>query len=245
MEACILKTEELSKSYGNTKILKKIDFNMGKSDYVAVMGPSGAGKSTFLHMISGMDRSSSGKVYIDGNELAHMTGKKIAALRLKKIGMVFQQPSLLPTLNLLDNVMLPAYMLKSESTENINKLAIDLLTQFGIVEKKDSSIGTLSGGQLQRGCVARALINKPLILFADEPTGALNSDATNHVMEVLKTVNDNGTAILIVTHDIKVAARAKRVVYLLDGVIKEQISFELNSAREDREKQIQCWMNKF
>lgn len=241
----ILKTTEMSKFYGDTKVLIDIDFSMKKGDYVAVMGPSGAGKSTFMHMISGMDRPTSGKVYIDETELVSMTDKEIANLRLKRIGMVFQQPSLLPTLNLIDNVILPAHMLNEEPAKIISERAMKLLTLFEIADKKNAPINTLSGGQLQRGSISRALINNPLILFADEPTGALNSAATDKVLEVLETVNNYGTAILIVTHDIKVAARAKKVVYLFDGVIKEELSFMAHDTQNKREKYIMALIDKF
>lgn len=241
MQKNILKTIKLSKSYEMTQILTGIDFDMKQGDYTAVMGPSGAGKSTFLHLISGMDRPTSGKVYIDKNEIGSMNDKRIADLRLSRIGMVFQQPALLPTLNLIDNVMLPAFMLKRDKHEDIKTRANSLLSQFGILDKKDMPVNTLSGGQLQRGCIARALINNPLILFADEPTGALNSSATNSVLDVLETVNKKGTAILIVTHDIKVASRAKQVVYLHDGVIKDQIIFLPEDCQSNREKRIMDW----
>lgn len=245
MQKHILKTIQLSKSYEMAQILTDIDFDMMKGDYIAVMGPSGAGKSTFLHLISGMDRPTSGKVYIGEDEIASMNDKKIADLRLSRIGMVFQQPALLPTLNLLDNVMLPAFMLRRDKHEDIRARADSLLSQFGIKDKQDMPVNTLSGGQLQRGCIARALINNPLILFADEPTGALNSSATNHVLDVLETVNKKGTAILIITHDIKVASRAKEVVYLHDGMIKDQIKFPPEDTQMHREKRLMDWIGNF
>ncbi|MDR1548348.1 MAG: ABC transporter ATP-binding protein [Hungatella sp.] len=245
MGKSILKTVKLSKSYGIAQILNDINFNMNQGDYVAVMGPSGAGKSTFMHMISGMDRPTSGQVYIGENELAGMNDKETADLRLKKIGMVFQQPSLLPTLNLIDNIMLPAYLLHEEPAVIIYERAVKLLTLFGMADKEKASVNTLSGGQMQRGCIARALINNPSMLFADEPTGALNSSATNQILQVLKTVNNNGTAILMVTHDIKVAAKAKKIVYFFDGTIKEQFIFEKDIKQSDREKYIMDLIERF
>lgn len=245
MSNCILKTTGLTKAYDHTQILIDINFCMNQGDFVAVMGPSGAGKSTFMHIISGMDRPTSGKAYIGEHELVAMADKEIANLRLKRIGMVYQQPFLLPTLNLIDNVILPAHMLREKSSKIIYEKAIKLLTLFGMADKINAPANALSGGQLQRGCIARALINDPVILFADKPIGALNSSSTDKVLELLETVNKNGMAILLMTHDAKVSARAKRVVYLLDGVIKDELLFTEHDTQNEKEKRIPDLIEKY
>ena len=175
------------------------------------MGPSGSGKSTLLYNISGMDQMSSGSVKIGGKEISCMK-EALAKLRLTEIGFIFQQSNLLRNLNLFDNIILSAYLAKCESKKIVNKRALALMGKMGISDIASHYITEASGGQLQRVSICRALINNPNIIFADEPTGALNLKSTEEVMQILLNINRDGTTIMLVTHDVKVAAKTERVL---------------------------------
>ena len=190
-----------------------------KGEFVAVMGPSGSGKSTLLYNISGMDRMTSGSVRFNGQELAALSEEALAKLRLTEMGFVFQHIHLLRNLSIFDNIVLPAYLANHQSRTAINQRAGALMEKVGIAELADNDITQASGGQLQRVGICRALINQPDIIFGDEPTGALNSAAAAEIMDLLYDINRTGTTVLLVTHDVKVAARADRVLFMLDGRI--------------------------
>lgn len=176
------------------------------------MGPSGSGKSTLLYTISGMDQMSSGSVKVDSKELSCMKEEALAKLRLTEIGFIFQQSNLLRNLNLFDNIILSAYLAKCESKKIVNERALELMGKMGISDIASHYITEASGGQLQRVSICRALINNPNIIFADEPTGALNLKSTEEVMQILLNINRDGTTIMLVTHDVKVAAKTERVL---------------------------------
>ncbi|MDQ0169693.1 ABC transporter ATP-binding protein [Paenibacillus tundrae] len=199
------------------QILKDINLQVRQGEFVTIMGPSGSGKSTLLYNISGMDQVSEGSVYFAGENISALPEKKLAKLRLNKMGFIFQHSHLLKNLNLLDNVVLSAYLAKNSSKEVIQARALRLMKQMGVDELASHNITQASGGQLQRISICRALINNPDILFGDEPTGALNSRTTAEIMDILDDINAAGTTILIVTHDVKVAARSQRVLFMLDG----------------------------
>lgn len=220
----LLESKQLSKSFvigkGNERpILKDVDVQIEKGEFVAVMGPSGSGKSTLLYNISGMDRMTSGSVRFNGQELTALSEEALTQLRLTEMGFVFQHIHLLRNLSIFDNVILPAYLANHRSRKAINQRASALMEKVGIAELADNDITQASGGQLQRVGICRALINEPEIIFGDEPTGALNSAAAAEIMDLLYDINRAGTTVLLVTHDVKVAARADRVLFMLDGRI--------------------------
>jgi len=203
--------------------LNRVDVVISKGEFVAVMGPSGSGKSTLLFALSGMDSITGGSVKFCGIELSELRENELAYIRRTKMGFIFQQPTMLKNLNLLDNIILPALQSKKNTTE-VMKTAKTLMekTEIKGLEKREAT--EISGGQLQRAGICRALINSPEILFADEPTGALNSKSAEEIMGLLVEINKEGTAIMLVTHDAKVAARADRVLFTKDGEIVSDLS---------------------
>lgn len=219
----ILQAKGLCKEFDGTSILKGIDVAVIKGEFVAIMGQSGSGKSTLLYNISGMDRLSKGEINFDGEDISNIDDEKMSNIRLKKMGFIFQQSHLLKTLSIRDNIVLPGFKAESESRENVNKYAKELMKRTGIEGIADHDIKKVSGGQLQRAAICRALINHPDIIFGDEPTGSLNSGATKEIMNIINEVNAEGTTVMLVTHDAKVAARADRVIFLSDGNITDEI----------------------
>lgn len=252
MEA-ILETRNINKSYvigeeNRLEVLKNVTMKIAKGELVSVMGPSGSGKSTLLHTISGMDKVTSGGVKFNGKEIAGLSESELSSLRLNKMGFIFQQIHLLKNLNIFDNIILPAYSAKKESRHKINDRAKNLMEQTGIAELAENDITQASGGQLQRVAICRALINQPSILFGDEPTGALNSKYANEIMELLKEINDSGTTVLLVTHDMKVAAKTERVLYMQDGnVVGEKYLGKYvteSNSLGNREERLSKWLNR-
>lgn len=220
----IVEVKDLCKTYVVNKrqnhVLQNVSFNVEKGEFISIMGPSGSGKSTLLYSVSGMDKMTAGSVVFDGQELAELNENQMAGLRLNKMGFIFQHIYLLKNLGIMDNVIVSAYMAKKKSRKAVNADAVALLKRTGIVLLADNDITQASGGELQRAAICRALINDPPVLFADEPTGALNSKSAAEIMELLLGINHTGTTILIVTHDAKVAAKTERVLYMVDGNIK-------------------------
>lgn len=238
----LLSVQQLSKKIGNTVILRDINFELKEHDFVAVMGPSGSGKSTFLNMISGMDRPTTGHVCYLEQSIMELNDKQISSFRLEKIGFVFQKPVLLDTLCLYDNIILPAYTLQKEPRPVINHRAKLLMEKMGIADKASEAVTHLSGGQLQRGCICRAMINNPAALFADEPTGALNLQAAAQVMKSFENLHSDGATILLVTHDFYVAAHADRIIYLEDGTITKELKLDKQMELTERHKTISEWV---
>lgn len=237
----ILRVEGLAKN----GILDGISFDVEEGEMIAIMGPSGSGKSTLLYNISGMDRADSGKVWLRDREIVMLSEEEKADLRLRRMGFVFQQMNVLSNLNILDNIMFPALQALGKKKEaDIKKRALDLMDHFGIAEIRDRMSSEVSGGQLQRACISRSMMLEPEILFADEPTGALNQSAAETVIESFLQVNSGGTTILMVTHDGKIASRCDRVLYILDGKLRGQLvlgKFNSESSRE-REGKITAWL---
>jgi len=220
----LLEAKNLNKKYvigkqNEVQILKDISMKIDRGEFVSVMGPSGSGKSTLLYNISGMDKMTSGSVVFNGRELSAMNEKDLSGLRLNKMGFIFQHIHLLKNLSIFDNIIMTAYMAKNTSRKLINKKARELMENTGIAELADNDITQTSGGQLQRVGICRALINNPDIIFGDEPTGALNTKAASEVMELLERINRSGTSILLATHDVRVASKTERVLFMLDGRI--------------------------
>ncbi|MCI9400000.1 MAG: ABC transporter ATP-binding protein [Lachnospiraceae bacterium] len=224
----VAEIKNLIKSYGSrdfeTKVLKGIDLSIFQDDFIAVMGPSGSGKTTLLNILSTIDKPTQGIVTLDGKDITRISNKELSKLRRDKIGFVFQDYNLLDTMTLEDNIVLPLSLNGGLSKEIVQK-ARGLAEMFGIVEHLKKYPYQLSGGQKQRGAVCRALITNPEIIFADEPTGALDSKASKDLMRCLKGVNESGRAtILMVTHDPLCASYAKDVYLLSDGSMKCKIS---------------------
>lgn len=227
----IIKGKNIRKNFVNgneqTNVLNEINIDIEKGDFVAIMGPSGSGKSTLLYTLSGMDGITSGTVEFDAIELSKLHEKDLADIRRKKMGFIFQQPTMLKNLNLLDNIILPAINGHTKNVVSLTKKAKELMKKTGISDLETRNITEVSGGQLQRAGICRALMNDPQIIFADEPTGALNSKSAKEIMELLVEINKEGTAILLVTHDAKVAANANRVLFTKDGKIVKELSLKM------------------
>ena len=226
----ILKGSNIIKEFGNgnerTKVLNNVSIEIEKEEFVAVMGPSGSGKTTMLFALSGTDTIDQGTILFEENDISKMKEKNLADLRRKKFGFVFQQPTMLKNLNVLDNIILPAIQENRKNRKMINQRAEELMNKTGINGLGKRGITEVSGGQLQRAGICRAIIGSPDILFADEPTGALNSKSADEVMNIFTNINEEGTAILLVTHDAKVASRADRVLFMKDGQIVNELSFK-------------------
>lgn len=240
----ILSVENLYKEFDGVEILKGINFNVKAGEFVAIMGQSGSGKSTLLYNISGMDTPSQGDVFFDGENIAKFDDEKMSDIRLRKMGFIFQKSHLLKTLSIRDNIVLPGFKAAIESRENVNLYAEEIMKRTGIEGIKDHDINKVSGGQLQRAAICRALINHPKIIFGDEPTGALNSSASKEIMDIINEINTTGTTVILVTHDAKVAARADRIIFLADGNITDEISlgkYEELSFFQREDKMIQ-WL---
>lgn len=215
----VLDAQGLTKAFDGHPVLRAVDLEVLDGEFIAVMGPSGSGKSTLLYTISGMDTMTGGTVEFAGQDLGSLTQKQLARLRLTTMGFVFQHVYLLKNLCLLDNIVLPAYLAGLAPRSELNQRALALMQRTGVAELADRDLTQASGGQLQRIGICRALINEPRILLADEPTGALDSVAAAEIMAILGELNAEGTTIMLVTHDAKVAAHTSRVLYLVDGDI--------------------------
>ncbi|MBR5419690.1 MAG: ABC transporter ATP-binding protein [Lachnospiraceae bacterium] len=222
LEATDLCKRYIVDGYSNN-VLQNINLKIEEGEFVSIMGPSGSGKSTLLYTISGMDDMTAGRVIFDGEDLSKMNEKQLTKLRLIKMGFIFQQMYMMKKLCILDNIVLPGYQAKLRSRDEVNRTAEALMRRLGIIETAEREITEVSGGQLQRACLARALINSPKVLFADEPTGALNSKASMEVLQELVKANQTGTTVLMVTHSEKVAASSDRILYLVDGDIRGEL----------------------
>ncbi len=215
-----LKVSNLCKTYIVNKrqnnVLRNVNLEIKSGEMVAVMGPSGSGKTTLLYTVSGMDEASAGKVDFFGKELTNLKANEMSDLRLQEMGFVFQQMYMLKNLSIYDNIILPAYQAshdhKTSSRHEIKERANMLMQKLGINDVADNAVTEVSGGQLQRACICRSLINQPKIIFADEPTGALNKQNSIDVMRELTNINAEGTSIMLVTHDMKVASQCERVL---------------------------------
>lgn len=247
----ILEVKDLCKTYIVNKrqnnVLKNVNFSVREGEMTAIMGPSGSGKSTLLYAVSGMDHITSGEVRFGGKNIVDMGEKELADLRLNEMGFIFQQMYMLRNLSVLDNIILPACQSDKvkESRKETTSRGEALMRRLGIIDVADHDITEVSGGQLQRACICRSLINQPEMIFADEPTGALNRTTSGEVMEELVKINEQGTAVLLVTHDVKVASKCSRVLYLVDGNIKGEYNLERLSATSgmnERERALGNWL---
>jgi len=218
----ILQLSNVSKTYGtgshSVTVLKKINLEIKKGDFIALMGPSGSGKSTLMHIAGCLDVPTSGKVIFENKDVSKLSEGELAQIRNKKIGFVFQSFNLIPRTTALDNVQLPLIYagVDIEERQERSKKALELL---GLKERITHFPNQLSGGEQQRTAIARALVNKPSIILADEPTGNLDSKTGKEIIEVFKKLNRNGNTIVLVTHDEKIAQIAKKIIKIYDGEI--------------------------
>ena len=244
----VLEVKDLCKTYIVNKrqnnVLRNVNFSVDEGEMLAIMGPSGSGKSTLLYTVSGMDKMTAGEVSFCGKKLSSMKEKDLAKMRLDDMGFIFQQMHMLKNLTVLDNIILPA--VKSEKISEKRKETAErgrkLMKKLGIAEIADNDINEVSGGQLQRACICRSMMNKPQMLFADEPTGALNRSSSDEVMTELCKLNDEGTTVMLVTHDSKVAAKCSRVLFIVDGNIKGEYNINKSQSFRDRERELNNWL---
>ena len=250
-----LKVSNLCKTYIVNKrqnnVLRNVNLEIKSGEMVAVMGPSGSGKTTLLYTVSGMDEASAGKVDFFGKELTNLKANEMSDLRLQEMGFDFQQMYMLKNLSIYDNIILPAYQAshdhKTSSRHEIKERANMLMQKLGINDVADNAVTEVSGGQLQRACICRSLINQPKIIFADEPTGALNKQNSIDVMRELTNINAEGTSIMLVTHDMKVASQCERVLYIEDEDIRDEITLGKYQVTDDmraRERKLNDWLIK-
>ena len=223
MADVVVRLDNVVKTYsmGESEVhaLRGISFQIEQGEFLSIMGPSGSGKSTCMNMIGCLDRPTSGIVEINGKETAKMTEKELAVLRNQTVGFVFQQYHLIPSMNVLENVMLPLKYAHVEKSERVER-AEEALEAVGLGDRMKHRPHELSGGQKQRVAIARAMITEPKILLADEPTGALDSTTGKQVMELFRKINtEKGTTIIIVTHDPRIGESTKRCIRILDGQI--------------------------
>lgn len=221
----ILKVENLSKIYGKgenqVKAVDNISFSVEKGEFVAIIGASGSGKSTLLHLIGGVDRPTSGKVYIDGKDIYSLNDDNLAIFRRRQVGLIYQFYNLIPVLNVAENITLPC---KLDGKNVDEKRLNDLLKTLGLQNRKNNLPNQLSGGQQQRVSIGRAMMNEPAIMLADEPTGNLDSKASDEIISLLRVSNKKyNQTVIIITHDEKIALEADRIITIDDGkIIKDE-----------------------
>ena len=229
MKNIVIKTELLCKSFISdgeiNNVIKNMDLEIYEGDFTVIMGSSGSGKSTLLYSLSGMDSITTGKVYFDGLDITRMKEKEISKLRKEKLGFVFQGINLIPNLNVYENILSPTYKTNIKKSDVEEKI-IELLQKMELTKERKKFPNEMSGGQKQRAAICRALINNPKILFADEPTGALNSSQGQSVLDTFTHINKEGQSVVMVTHDLKAALRGNRIIYLKDGRIDGDLRLE-------------------
>lgn len=249
MKDIVLQAKNLCKSFvqggKEAQILKSVTVDIYKGDFTVIMGSSGAGKSTLLYALSGMDGITGGTVIFDGVEISRFNEKKMAELRAKRFGFVFQQTHLVSNLTLFENVAVAGYVSRTQDMKTVRERANQLLCRMHAEEAKDRLPSQVSGGEAQRAAIARAMMNCPEILFADEPTGALNKSNSEQVLNLLSGLHENGQSILMVTHDIRAAVRGNRILYLEDGNILDELELPAFQAEETqkRESKVNEWLS--
>ncbi len=235
----ILESKNLCKTYYSNDVefhaLKNVDLVINQGEFVAIMGQSGSGKSTLLYTLSGMDSITGGDVYIKDQKINNLKEKEMTKIRRENIGFIFQGINLVSNLTLKENIVVPGY-LTSKSKDAIDERATILVNRMEILDQVDKLPSQVSGGQKQRAAIARAMINNPDILFADEPTGALNSSSSKAVLDLIKKFNEDGQTIVMVTHDIESASYANRVVFLKDGRIEGEL--DLRKYQSDNQEKV-------
>lgn len=248
MNNVILSAKNLCKSFAHNgtqlHILSNLDLSIYQGDFTVIMGSSGSGKSTLLYALSGMDRASSGEVIYKKKNLVTASENEISALRHSDFGFIFQQMHLVSNLSLFENVAVCGYLNKKKSPKAVDARTDELLDGMNLSQVKDHLPSQVSGGEQQRCAIARAVINDPALIFADEPTGSLNKRNTTDVLNLLSYINSKGQSILMATHDIRAALRATRLLYLEDGKIIGNLRLPPYVSQEEqrREAQVNAWL---
>ncbi|MDE7360766.1 MAG: ABC transporter ATP-binding protein [Oscillospiraceae bacterium] len=241
MKNVVLSARNVCKSFSrggaDIQILKSVSADIYEGDFTVIMGASGAGKSTLLYSLSGMDGITDGEVLFNGEKISGLSEKKQAKLRSEHFGFVFQQTHLVSDLTLFENIAVAGYVGKKRTVNEVRENALGLLRQMNVEGAKDRLPSQVSGGEAQRAAIARAMINSPRLIFADEPTGALNKSNSAEVMRLLSGLNRNGQSILMVTHDVRAAIHGNRVLYMEDGNILDELSLSPYSDNEERERE--------
>lgn len=248
MKTVIMKAVQLCKSFANNggqnHVLDMVNLEIYDGDFTVIMGSSGAGKSTLLYALSGMDRPTGGEVFYRDRAISRLKEKEMASLRAKEFGFVFQQAHLVSNLTLFENVAVTGYLNRNQGEKKVRERALSLLTRMNVEEAAKRLPSQVSGGEAQRAAIARAMMNEPGMIFADEPTGALNKRNTQEVLNLLTQLNESGQNILMVTHDIKAAIRATRLLYLEDGKVIGEMSMAKYCSEDarNRERQVDAWL---
>jgi putative ABC transport system ATP-binding protein len=243
----VLKVKDLCKTFSNESVqqhvLKNLNIEIYKEDFTVIMGSSGSGKSTLLYAMSGMDRPTLGTITYDDQEISKYNNDKLALFRRKNCGFIFQQNYLNNTMSVMDNILISG-LLKSKNKGDVAARARTLLNKVGLADESYRKFPQqLSGGEQQRVALIRGIINEPSVLFADEPTGALNSQNSSNVLDILTELNKDGQSIVMVTHDIKAALRGNRILYLSDGVIEDELNLgQYNGYEEKRHERLRKFL---
>lgn len=249
MKNVLLKAENLCKSFATNgeqnHVLSNVDLEIYSGDFTVIMGASGSGKSTLLYNLSAMDQVTSGSVYFAGQDITKFSGKKLAELHQRDFGFVFQQMHLISNLTLFENVAVPGYLNKSVSAKEVDQRAEELLKSVNLEKAMKRLPSQVSGGEQQRAAIARSIISKPELIFADEPTGALNRHNTKDVLNLLTDLNQKGQGIVMVTHDVASACRGNRLLYLDDGKIAGELNLPEYTEEQlkSRETQVNAWLS--
>ena len=250
MKKCLLRAEKLKKEFHQESsvntVLNQTNLEIFDKDFTIIMGASGSGKSTLLYAVSGMDKVTDGKVFYRDIEISGLKERQMAKLRSKEFGFVFQQTHLVSNLTLKENILVAGYLSQKEKPDDVRKHTEHFLNQMNIQNAGNRLPSQVSGGEAQRAAIARAMIGKPGILFADEPTGALNRSNTMEVLNLLTDLNRSGQSILMVTHDTRAAIRGNRILYLEDGKILDELTLPVYSELDEKEREnaISQWLTK-
>lgn len=248
MKKTILKATNLTKQFQNNPqpVLHHINIDIYEGDFTIIMGPSGAGKSTLLYALSAMDSLSQGTVFYKNHNLHTLKEKQLSRIRNQDFGFVFQQPHLVSNLTLYENILITAYLNPNYTQKQAKQKCDNLIEMMHLQKAKDRFVNTVSGGEGQRASIARAIINQPTILFGDEPTGALNKQNSYDVLNLFSDIHEAGQSIVMVTHDIKAALRATRILYLEDGKILDELTLQPYAKQQEkqREEAISYWLSK-
>ncbi len=246
MKEVIFHGKDMVKTFGEAKVLHGISLELYEGDFTVIMGPSGSGKSTLLYALSGMDRLSGGQLFYKGNDITHASEKELSYLRAEEFGFVFQHTHLVSSLTLEENIRMAGLICNSMSEKETNEKTDALIRQMRLEKAKDRLPAQVSGGEAQRAAVARAVITKPTILFADEPTGALNKANTEEVLNLLTVLHAEGQSVLLVTHDREAALRGNRILYLEDGAIVGELALSPYQGKSiEREQELASWLEGF
>ena len=249
MKKVLLQGRKVSKVFAQgsakNKVLDHVDVDIYDKDFTVIMGSSGAGKSTLLYVLSGMDAVTDGTVTYKEREISRLKEKEMAKIRAEEFGFVFQQTHLVSNLTLFENIVVAGFVSKKGSAGEIQDRAERMVSQIGIEKAKNRLPCEASGGEAQRAAIARAMIGSPGLLFADEPTGALNRSHTEDVLNLLSAINDSGQSILMVTHDLIAALRGNRILYLEDGKVVDELKLPRyqNAQERERENKLQNWLS--